>query len=87
LGDVEANRLRMYPNPATSYVDLSIEESVENTQEVNIVNALGQVILTQSWEAGQTEHRVDLSNFMPGVYYVQVVNNGVPSVQKLVISK
>ena len=87
LDDVNAIELNMYPNPASSYVTLSIKESASVAQEVKIVNALGQVIQTQSWDAGQSELRIDLSNFMPGVYYVQVVNNGVSSVKKLVISK
>lgn len=79
LSTVDSNGLiQIYPNPFRN------EFSVQTNQdsEITILNALGQVILTQHITSG--ENKVDLIKYAGGIYFVQVKQGSVLKLLKLV---
>ena len=71
LKSVEQEKFKLYPNPATNYIQ--IEGVVPKL--VEIYNATGNLVLTTN------KQFVNLNNFKTGFYFVKVDN----SVQKLLI--
>lgn len=69
----------VYPNPAKDYVNI-----VSNAQsfEYQIINSLGQVVLSGNSNAGS---QVSLSEINNGVYFLRVYADGNISIQKLVV--
>ena len=59
--------MRIYPNPANTYIQLANNSA---TQHVTIVNLTGQVVMQTN-----TNHTIDVSELSSGLYYVKV-NNG-----------
>lgn len=62
----------IYPNPAGSR--LNIKDLMQNEVEINIIDVLGNVLLSTK------EKEIDISNLRSGVYFVRIGN----SVQKFV---
>jgi len=75
INDVNAMNVRLYPNPTTGnlYID------VEGLQKVEVIDAVGRVILTQT-----NGNSIDMSNLANGIYSVRVMANGKTTVKKVV---
>ncbi len=77
-----ALNLTAYPNPATDAITIKVNGTVVNGT-VNVTNALGQVVLTQTINGNSTS--IDLSNFANGIYnYSVITNNGISTAQFVV---
>lgn len=68
----------VYPNPTTGTF---IIELTTNSQ-INITNALGQVIYTGTKDAGK--HYLDIQNQSTGIYYVKVIQQDKQHIIKLI---
>lgn len=81
----------LYPNPATDKVTVRFENTVENNKGViNILNAQGQVVKTQTFEAseiGMIERIIELQDVKKGFYLVNVNAEGFKEVRKLIVTK
>ena len=75
LNDVVANavEVRLYPNPAKSFVILEFEALEENTL-LQILDINGRRVRTLSLKAGQETLRIDLGDLPKGVYTVMLGN-------------
>jgi Zn-dependent metalloprotease len=74
----------VFPNPAKGSVTISLGEYVNNAR-ISITDGKGQVVqkgIIQQSSAVQ----LDISRLAAGTYYVEVMNDKVKKVQKLVIS-
>ncbi len=69
LGSTE---FKLYPNPTNGH--FTIEWS-EGTAEIQIVNALGQIILPTV--KAETKMDMDLQDYAAGVYFVHIRSNGL----------
>ncbi len=80
--------LKLYPNPATSVSNLSLELKKDAKVEVSIFNATGQEVLRTNLGqlmAGTHVHSLDLSGLAKGMYHVQTRVNDEMGWQRLVI--
>ena len=67
---------RIYPNPATSFIEIEFYLQEEETVTVTIFNPLGQYIGTpieQSFQTGMNKTKVDLSTYSSGVYLLKLL--------------
>ncbi len=79
---------QLTPNPATEQVFLNFFNLTKPTSyQVEIYTLTGQLIYThnQQFAIDQSNHRIPLNNFSPGVYFVQVQNTTTRFSQKLII--
>jgi hypothetical protein len=74
--------LRIFPNPASSYLNI---KSPEKISEVRVYNLLGECELKM--EIGNWETRVDVSGLETGVYFVEVVTGKMNYKDKILIFK
>ena len=72
-GDKQDGKIRIYPNPATDQI-LVVADGL---QKIEIVDAVGRVLLIQS------DNHVDLTRLVNGVYSVRVTANGFVTVKKI----
>ncbi|WP_081663216.1 zinc-dependent metalloprotease [Flavobacterium subsaxonicum] len=81
LGTTEfsAKTITMAPNPANSLVTLSAQSEIES---VTLYNMLGQVVLTKTVNATQSD--LDVSGLSAGTYVVHASAQGKTAVLKLV---
>lgn len=63
--------VKIYPNPATSSINIRIEDSALNPDFIRIVNLTGQVLLENRLDAGIKYLQIPL-DFKQGIYIVQI---------------
>ena len=69
---MEAANISMYPNPATTTVNLS---GIENVESFQVFNALGQAVRSEQISAFQSRIAFDVNDLEPGAYYVVFSTN------------
>ena len=72
--------LAIYPNPAKEEVNINASGVIES---VMIMNNMGQVVFSR--EVNEQEIRINTSNFMKGVYFVEIHTDKGISAEKLII--
>ncbi len=79
--------LKIYPNPATDLVNVSITSNEVN-KKIQIIDLLGKVVFSDIIADDNTNLKINTSNFIPGVYFVSVTsNNKSIRTSKIVITK
>jgi len=61
--------LSVYPNPASSEINISVDPSVEQLNDVVIMNMLGQQVKIVN--GGKEYYSIDLSGMSKGIYFVK----------------
>jgi hypothetical protein len=84
-----ATSVSVYPNPASTYVNIVLGGSATGNVSIRLINTTGQVLIekTVSNAAGTTVP-LNVSNFPQGDYLIVVVgSDGTQQVNKLLITK
>lgn len=79
------SQFAMYPNPTNLSVKIEFDKVVDSA-EIEIYNMRGVPLYTQCIE-NQRLLFIDLSRFLPGIYFVRIGQNGANSVKKLVVKR
>jgi hypothetical protein len=75
------------PNPSTGIFNLSIDGLISNNANINVYNAIGQIVYSTAVNTGLGEYKMilDLSANEPGVYIVNVLGeNGTELMKRIV---
>ncbi len=86
--DRGSNSVRVYPNPATYSTTLDITLTNDANTIVKIYDISGRVVYSQNLgrrAAGNYLHKIDCSNFMRGMYLVNVVTGQQTATSKLIV--
>ncbi|MEM7105702.1 MAG: T9SS type A sorting domain-containing protein [Bacteroidota bacterium] len=65
--------LLVFPNPAREVVTLQMHHAVRAQTKIRIYNSMGQLIREEQWLNGLQQHSLNLSDCLPGIYVVVVV--------------
>lgn len=80
----ETNNVRLHPNPTTSSFVLSFGERTRRAvNEMKIYNQLGELVMTRSHV--RSKDKIDVTNLIPGIYYVYLYDAERPKMIQLVI--
>ena len=81
------SELKLFPNPTNSLLNVSFTTSGSDYVEINIINMVGQKVLTNSATVfnGDTNISLDVSLLSDGVYSVEVVLSGSERLYKRVV--
>lgn len=76
--------LDVYPNPATQMVNIVLDAQADIT--INVRNQMGQSVLmdTVNGQSGLTTKTLDIKTLNPGMYFIEVTQNGHSTVKQLV---
>ena len=82
------NNLSMFPKPANDQVFVDLDLSIATKVQINIINALGQLVSSQALGTIQTQ-RVELSikDLPNGMYFVRFQIGEDQVTRKLVVSR
>lgn len=82
VNDVKAENVNIYPNPATSVINVSVADM----RCVSVYNAMGQLVYNMTTESDNV--KIDADSWMNGVYYVNVeTTDGSAISQKIIVNK
>ena len=87
--DAKEQIIKVYPNPAADYivVDYGFTDWNKAQPNLEICNALGQIVYTQVLPMYSGVQKIDLNEFATGVYTVFIKRSGgVVGAQKLVVA-
>ena len=75
------NSFKLYPNPSSQNINLVFEKMEKRT--ISLINILGEVIL--QLKSDKSTLQLDISNYLKGIYFVQVKSDKGISSQKVII--
>lgn len=77
----------LYPNPADGFINLQVGESLFQSEvSFKIINTCGQVIEEKSIDNFRNDIlKIDLDNYMPGIYFLMLSDKKRNIIRKLVI--
>jgi len=77
--------MKLYPNPAKDYVNISIESSLAGEAVMAISNQLGQTISVEkiNLSEGKMEKVVNVSRLVEGMYFVTIQQKNISTVERL----
>jgi hypothetical protein len=66
--------LKMYPNPTSDNINLSMQENPKEELQLELYNISGQLVMQRRLPAFEKEHRVDIQHLQSGVYLVKLMS-------------
>jgi len=75
------NSIKLMPNPADNYIELTVNSNV-NVKEAVVYNAFGQMI--KKVELDDNHARINLSDMAAGMYFVRVNGDNVSATKKFI---
>ena len=80
--------LSVYPNPATSELNIDFISSVNERSLLRLYTISGQIILTREIDLfeGDNHYRMDISSVPRGMYFIELITNDQRIFKKVVIS-
>jgi hypothetical protein len=76
----------IYPNPASSHIQIKLQSNSQNINSIQIFDVLGKIINTIS-DYDSNEVQVNTSNLSKGIYMIEVTTDtGSKQVKKLIIN-
>lgn len=83
----EQEQISVYPNPIKNYNVLTIANLEKSIGQINILNISGQVIATKDVEGYSSIAQVQITDLLPGIYFVKVEQLGAFKTTRLVITE
>ncbi len=78
-----APQIKVYPNPATNFVQVDVPEDMEGN--LSLLSAAGQLVRTVQSAAGETRISMDIQDLPKGIYLVRWVQTDDQTVVKKLI--
>ena len=79
--------LKISPNPTSGNISITFNSSLDKNAIIHVKNILGESIHTISLNGLEDNVNLDLSHQVNGIYFIELVNNGRVSNQKLILNK
>lgn len=80
----QRNGILIYPNPASSFVNVQIQND-ENNYQVEIFNCNGKKVMEERIPSGKNVHKLRLPQLSNGVYQMKIFNDKFCYIEKLMI--
>ncbi len=78
--------IRFYPNPASTYTQLSIERPVEGSSRLNVINSEGKLIQQYPVSNGEQKMKINVSDYPTGIFFCNWSDNtGIIATGKLIV--
>lgn len=90
IGEEEVSNFSIsaYPNPASDFINLSVELEEASSVTIEVVNILGAVVSTietQNLASGTYYNELDLTDLTDGVYFIKTTVNDAVEMTKIVV--
>jgi len=81
------NDALIYPNPASNYMIVNLQNTVTGNLNVSITNLFGKIVLNKNYSGFDGTVKVHLNNQVDGLYIVKLDFNGGQIIKKLIIKR
>ncbi|WP_289053396.1 T9SS type A sorting domain-containing protein [Carboxylicivirga marina] len=81
---VESELIKVYPNPSNDIVNIELKDVFQHKTEIAIYNSAGLII--ENHQLSDAHQQLSVSNWLPGVYVMYIMQGNKFQVVKLVIS-
>jgi hypothetical protein len=78
--------VNLYPNPSTGLVTLDLQGALAKNATLSVYNAMGQVVMTKTYNEAMGKYDINLSDVSTGVYTVRLVADGVIVTKRVTIA-
>ncbi|MCB9245047.1 MAG: T9SS type A sorting domain-containing protein [Flavobacteriales bacterium] len=85
VSDAAQKGIRVYPNPATSTLNIDLNSFSAGIAKVEICDIHGRTVRTEDLGADQLTHSLDVSELKSGIYFVNMKSDGNIFTQRIVI--
>jgi len=72
----ERSKLKVYPNPASSYINFELPKNLKQKSTLTIFNALGQEVYSSKISTSSSTYNLNLKSFKAGVYFYELYSDG-----------
>jgi hypothetical protein len=76
----------IYPNPATDFIEISLENTNNINLKLNILNTSGISVLNR-YLFDSSSLKISTENLQPGIYFIVISDNETQKIKQLVISR
>lgn len=80
--EANSNLISVYPNPANNYVTVQLVYELFEATKISIINALGEVVLTESTNSGSATFNTE--NLTNGIYFIKVESKNGSAIKKFI---
>jgi len=89
IGENEKVSFSIYPNPVNSNATLEVKLSENSNVQLDIVNVLGEVTLSEShnMNSGNNSININVSQLTSGIYFAHLTVNGETNTTKITVTK
>ncbi len=81
------NAITLTPNPATNYVNLSVDFDKAHTVTVKIYSLTGQVVYNHKVDAQTFDLQIELNDLAKGAYFLELTTETGKAVEKLIVAE
>ncbi len=85
VGYKKQNYFKLYPNPATDIINVSIDKSVKEKVSISVYNINGTLIKSLPTNYPNKTISISTKDFAPGIYFCEVKGNDFISREKFVV--
>jgi hypothetical protein len=79
---------KIYPNPGNNVINIENNLNADSPYQILIMDQVGKLVLNDNrYNGGEKVETIDVSNYAPGVYYVEFRTEGFRAIQKWIKAK
>ena len=79
-------KISLYPNPTDGIINLSFNFELDSDCQIEVFNSIGSLVYIEDLSKIDKEtHKVDLSKFSKGIYFVKISTSSESSVKNIII--
>ncbi len=81
----DALQLEVSPNPATNYLNVQVDSSIQDDFTMNVLSLNGQLMQSRAWSLSSNNSvDLDISDLPAGMYFIQLSNESYSTTTKWV---
>jgi len=87
IEDFDNVEINIYPNPATSYVNVQVDAADAQQFSAKVVDMMGKTVYVEQFEhnGGTSMYQIPVNNLAKGVYFLHLNNSNGNTVKKFVV--
>ncbi len=85
INEFDNTEVKVYPNPATSFVNVDVTSEEIQQFNVKMVDMMGKTVYVDQFISGSDPYTINVNNFAKGVYFLHLNSENGQMVQKIVV--